>query len=45
LGEKLEKPIQGLAVTQGQVLIVLTSKDSILDGQGQSHLLALPLAP
>lgn len=45
LGEKLEKPIQGLAVDQRQVLIVLSQKDSILDGEGQSYLLALPLAP
>jgi len=45
LGEKLEKPIQGLTVTQGQALLVLTSKGGILNNQGQSHLLSLPLAP
>ena len=44
LGEKLEKPIQGLAVNQGKAMIVLSRLDSILNGQGQSHLLALPLA-
>ncbi len=45
LGEKLEQPIQGLAVRQGRALIVLSRKDSILNGEGQSHLLALPLTP
>jgi hypothetical protein len=45
LGEKLEKPIQGLAVKQGKAMIVMSRKDSILSGQGQSYLLALPLAP
>jgi hypothetical protein len=45
LGEKLEKPIQGLAVSQGKALLVLSQKDSILAGEGQSHLLALPLEP
>lgn len=45
LGEKLEKPIQGLIVNQGRAMIVLSRLDSILDGQGQSYLLALPLAP
>lgn len=45
LGEKLEKPIQGLTISQGKAMIVLSRKDSILSGQGQSYLLALPLAP
>ena len=45
LGEKLEKPIQGLTINQGKAMIVLSRKDSILSGQGQSYLLALPLAP
>jgi hypothetical protein len=45
LGEKLEKPIQGLTVSQGKAMIVMSRKDSILSGQGQSYLLALPLAP
>ena len=45
LGEKLEKPIQGLTVNQGKAMIVLSRQDSILSGQGQSYLLALPLAP
>jgi hypothetical protein len=45
LGEKLEKPIQGLTVSQGTAMIVMSRKDSILSGQGQSYLLALPLAP
>jgi hypothetical protein len=44
LGEKLEKPIQGLAVKQGKAMIVLSRLDSILNQKGQSYLLALPLA-
>jgi hypothetical protein len=44
LGEKLEKPIQGLAVGQGKAMIVLSQLNSILKEKGQSHLLALPLA-
>ncbi len=44
LGEKLEKPIQGLTVSQGKAMIVMSRKDSILNQKGQSYLLALPLA-
>ncbi len=45
LGEKLENPIQGLTVNKRNALVVLSRQDSILGRQGQSHLLALPLAP
>jgi hypothetical protein len=44
LGEKLEKPIQGLTIHQGKAMIVLSQLNSILKEKGQSHLLALPLA-
>lgn len=45
LGEKLEKPIQGLTINKRNAMVVLSRQDSILSGQGQSHLLALPFAP
>ena len=45
LGEKLEKPIQGITVNQGRAMIVLSQLNSILKEKGQSYLLALPLAP
>lgn len=44
LGEKLEKPVQGLSVNQGKVMVVLSQLNSILKEKGQSHLLALPLS-
>jgi hypothetical protein len=45
LGEKLEKPIQGLTINHGKAMVVLSQLNSILNAKGQSHLLALPLAP
>ncbi|MGK2945362.1 MAG: hypothetical protein ACSLFC_11550 [Desulfuromonadales bacterium] len=45
LGEKLEKPIQGLTINHGKAMVVLSQLNSILNDKGQSHLLALPLEP
>jgi hypothetical protein len=44
LGEMLGKPVQGLAITPGQLLFVATETGTIFGKKGSSHVLAYPLA-
>ncbi len=44
LGEDLDNPIQGLAVDGNRMLFVLSRTRSILNKEGSSYLLALPLS-
>jgi len=44
LGDKLERPIQGVAVVDGQAVMVATEQGSLLgDGQKSSYVLAVPV--
>jgi hypothetical protein len=44
IGEKIERPIQGLTVSNDRVLFVITEPGSIFGKDGSSHLLEYPLA-
>ena len=44
LGEKINTPVQGMAVHDGKVLLVLTETGSLFENGGQSKLVAIPLA-
>ena len=43
LGDKLERPIQGLAVDNGKAIMVATDVAGILDGTAASYVLAVPV--
>ncbi|OEU73803.1 MAG: hypothetical protein BA874_11315 [Desulfuromonadales bacterium C00003068] len=43
LGDKLERPIQGLAVDNGKAIMVATDVAGILDGAAASYVLAVPV--
>lgn len=43
LGDKLERPMQGLAVDQGQALMVATDVAGMLDGNSATYVLAVPV--
>jgi hypothetical protein len=43
LGDSLERPLQGLAVQQGQALMVATEISGLLDKHEASYVLAVPL--
>lgn len=43
LGDKLERPLQGVAVSGDQALMVATDVAGLMDGQAASYLLAVPL--
>jgi hypothetical protein len=44
LGEDIDRPIQGLAVSDDRVLFLISEPSSLLGKQGRSHLLGYPLA-
>jgi hypothetical protein len=44
IGEEIERPIQGLTVSDGRVLFVTSEPGSIFGKEGSSHLLGYPLA-
>jgi hypothetical protein len=44
IGEKIERPIQGLTVSDERVLFVISEPGSIFGKEGSSHLLGYPLA-
>jgi hypothetical protein len=44
LGENIGRPIQGLTVARGQLLLVATESGSVFGKAGKSHLLSYPLA-
>lgn len=44
IGENIERPIQGLTVSDGRVLFVISEPGSIFGKEGSSHLLGYPLA-
>ncbi|MDY0190789.1 MAG: VCBS repeat-containing protein [Desulfuromonas sp.] len=43
LGDKLERPVQGVAVANDQALMVATDVAGILDGNSATYLLAVPV--
>jgi hypothetical protein len=44
IGEKIERPIQGLTVSDERLLFVISEPGSIFGKEGSSHLLGYPLA-
>lgn len=43
LGDKLERPIQGLAVDNGKAIMVATDVAGLMDGKAASYVLAVPV--
>jgi len=43
LGDKLERPLQGISVANGQAYMLATDAGSLLDGSEASYLLSIPL--
>lgn len=43
IGDKLERPLQGVAVANGQAYMLATDVGSIIDGSESSYLLSIPL--
>lgn len=43
LGDKLERPLQGISVANGQAYMLATDVGSLLDGSEASYLLSIPL--